>query len=50
MPISSVIRASNNISKGTYGTKSKTNDYIELNRLVNSFNKMSVTFKNKENK
>ncbi len=41
-PISSIIKASNNISKGSYGTKiEKTNDYIELNRLADSFNKMS---------
>ncbi len=41
-PISSIIKASNNISKGSYGTKiKKTNDYVELNRLADSFNKMS---------
>ncbi len=41
-PISSVITASNNISKGSYDDKiKKTNDYIELNRLADSFNKMS---------
>ncbi len=42
MPISSVITATNNISKGRYDNKiKKTNDYIELNRLAESFNKMS---------
>ena len=42
LPISSVITATNNISKGSYNDKiSKTNDYIELNRLAESFNKMS---------
>ncbi len=42
LPISSIITASNNISKGSYDDKiSKTNDYIELNRLAESFNKMS---------
>ena len=41
-PISSVITATNNISKGFYNDKiKKTNDYIELNRLAESFNKMS---------
>lgn len=41
-PLSSVIKASNNISKGSYEDKiEKTNDYIELNRLADSFNKMS---------
>ena len=41
-PISSVITASNNISKGSYDDKIiKNNDYIELNRLADSFNKMS---------
>ena len=41
-PISSVIKASNKISKGNYGDKvEKTNDYIELNRLADSFNNMS---------
>ncbi len=41
-PISSVITATNNISKGSYADKiKKTNDYIELNRLAESFNKMS---------
>ena len=42
LPISSVITATNNISKGRYDDKiKKTNDYIELNRLADSFNKMS---------
>ena len=42
LPISSVITATNNISKGRYDDKiKKTNDYIELNRLAESFNKMS---------
>ncbi len=41
-PLSSVITATNNISKGSYNNKIiKTNDYIELNRLADSFNKMS---------
>ena len=41
-PISSIIKASNNISKGSYKDKIyKTNDYIELNRLADAFNKMS---------
>ena len=41
-PLSSVITATNNISKGSYDNKIiKTNDYIELNRLADSFNKMS---------
>ena len=41
-PISSVIKASNKISKGNYDDKlERTNDYIELNRLADSFNKMS---------
>ena len=41
-PISSVIKASNKISKGDYDDKvERTNDYIELNRLADSFNKMS---------
>ena len=41
-PISSVIKASNKISKGNYDNKvEQTNDYIELNRLADSFNKMS---------
>tara|TARA_Y100001936_G_C16072833_1_gene671928 strand:+ start:448 stop:2241 length:1794 start_codon:yes stop_codon:yes gene_type:complete len=41
-PISSVIKASNKISKGNYGDKvERTNDYIELNRLADSFNNMS---------
>tara|TARA_E500000178_G_scaffold343310_1_gene389904 strand:- start:755 stop:2425 length:1671 start_codon:yes stop_codon:yes gene_type:complete len=41
-PISSIITATNNISKGLYDDKiKKDNDYIELNRLADSFNKMS---------
>ena len=41
-PISSVIKASNKISKGNYEEKvERTNDYIELNRLADSFNNMS---------
>ena len=41
-PISSVIKASNKISKGNYDDKvERTNDYIELNRLADSFNNMS---------
>ncbi len=41
-PLSSIITATNKISKGSYDNKViKTNDYIELNRLVDSFNKMS---------
>ena len=41
-PISSIITASNNISKGSYDDKiKKNNDYVELNRLADSFNKMS---------
>ncbi len=41
-PISSVIKASNKISKGNYDDKvDRTNDYIELNRLADSFNNMS---------
>ena len=41
-PISSVIKASNKISKGNYNDKvERTNDYIELNRLADSFNSMS---------
>ena len=41
-PISSIIKASNNISKGSYKDKIyKTNDYVELNRLADAFNKMS---------
>ena len=41
-PLSSVIKATNNISKGSYDDKiKKNNDYIELNRLADSFNKMS---------
>ena len=41
-PLSSIIKATNNISKGSYDDKiKKTNDYIELNRLADSFNKMS---------
>ncbi len=42
-PISSVITATNNISKGSYDYKiKKNNDYVELNRLADSFNKMSA--------
>ncbi len=42
-PLSMVIKATNNISKGKYEDKiEKTNDYVELNRLVESFNKMSA--------
>ena len=41
-PISSIITATNNISKGLYNDKiKKNNDYIELNRLADSFNQMS---------
>jgi two-component system nitrogen regulation sensor histidine kinase NtrY len=41
-PLSMVIKATNNISKGKYEDKiKKTNDYVELNRLAESFNKMS---------
>ena len=41
-PLSSVIKATNNISKGSYDEKKKkNNDYVELNRLADSFNKMS---------
>ena len=41
-PLSMVIKATNNISKGSYENKvQKTNDYVELNRLAESFNKMS---------
>ena len=41
-PISSVIKASNKISKGNYEDKvDRTDDYIELNRLADSFNNMS---------
>tara|TARA_Y100000741_G_scaffold365091_1_gene358991 strand:+ start:1971 stop:3764 length:1794 start_codon:yes stop_codon:yes gene_type:complete len=41
-PISSVIKASNKISKGNYDDKvERTNDYAELNRLADSFNSMS---------
>ena len=41
-PISSIITATNNISKGFYDDKiKKNNDYIELNRLADSFNQMS---------
>ncbi len=41
-PLSSVIKATNNISRGSYDDKIlKTNDYVELNRLADSFNKMS---------
>ena len=42
LPLSMIIKATNNISKGKYEDKiEKTNDYIELNRLADSFNKMS---------
>ncbi len=42
-PLSMVIKATNNISKGKYEDKiEKTNDYVELNRLAESFNKMSA--------
>ncbi len=42
LPLSMVIKATNNISKGKYEDKiEKTNDYVELNRLAESFNKMS---------
>ncbi len=41
-PLSSIITATNNISRGSYDDKiTKTDDYVELNRLVDSFNKMS---------
>ena len=41
-PLSMIIKATNNISKGSYENKvRKTNDYVELNRLAESFNKMS---------
>lgn len=41
-PLSMIIKATNNISRGKYEDKiEKTNDYIELNRLAESFNKMS---------
>ena len=41
-PISSVIKASNKISKGDYGDKVlRSNDYIELDKLADSFNQMS---------
>ena len=41
-PISSIITATNNISKGMYNDKiKKNNDYMELNRLADSFNQMS---------
>ena len=43
LPLSMVIKATNNISKGKYEDKiEKTNDYVELNRLAESFNKMSA--------
>ena len=42
LPLSMIIKATNNISRGKYEDKiEKTNDYIELNRLAESFNKMS---------
>jgi len=41
-PITKIIIATDNISKGNYDSKlSKTNDFVELNRLTDSFNKMS---------
>ncbi len=41
-PITKIIIATDNISKGNYNSKlSKTNDFVELNRLTDSFNKMS---------
>ena len=41
-PITKIIIATDNISKGNYDLKlSKTNDFVELNRLTDSFNKMS---------
>ena len=43
LPLSMVIKVTNNISKGKYEDKiEKTNDYVELNRLAESFNKMSA--------
>ena len=41
-PITKIIIATDNISKGNYDLKlNKTNDFVELNRLTDSFNKMS---------
>ena len=41
-PITKIIIATDNISRGNYNLKlSKTNDFVELNRLTDSFNKMS---------
>ena len=41
-PITKIIQATDNISKGNYDLKvEKTNDFIELNILSDSFNKMS---------
>ena len=41
-PITKIIIATDNISKGNYDSKlNKTNDFVELNRLTDSFNKMS---------
>ncbi len=41
-PITKIIVATDNISKGNYNSKlNKTNDFVELNRLTESFNKMS---------
>ena len=41
-PITNIILATDNISKGIYTSKLiKTDDFIELNRLTESFNKMS---------
>jgi len=41
-PITKIIIATDNISKGNYDSKlKKTNDFVELNRLTESFNKMS---------
>ena len=49
-PISSIITASNNISNGSYDNMiEKSNDYIELNRLAESFNKMSNDLKKQRN-
>jgi two-component system nitrogen regulation sensor histidine kinase NtrY len=41
-PITKIIIATDNISRGNYDSKlNKTNDFVELNRLTESFNKMS---------
>ncbi len=41
-PITKIIIATDNISKGNFDSKlNKTNDFVELNRLTDSFNKMS---------